>query len=186
MGFRLHRLASWVVVVVGVACTASSRAAESVVDIPSRPGQAIHTLVIDSSSTPKAAVILIAGGTGRLDISPDGRIGSNGGNQLIRTREDYARAGFLVAVPDIADDFKVGGKNVANNYRWSPEHAQDIGAVAAWLRSKVSIVHLIGTSRGALTVGNAAVRLQGPQRPDTIVITSGMLMDVNEIGRAHV
>ena len=39
-------------------------------------------------------------------------------------------------------------------------------------------VYLVGTSRAALSVANAAVRLTGAQRPDALVITSGMLMHV--------
>jgi hypothetical protein len=166
-----------------MACAVSAgttQAADTVVEIPSRPGQSIRTLVIDPSSTPKAAVVLISGGSGRLDITPDGRIQSNGGNQVIRTRADYARAGFLTVVPDLAADLKSGAQGVTNGYRWSPEHAQDIGAVIAWLHGKVAVVHLIGTSRGAISVGDVSIRAQGAERPDTIVITSGMLMSVND------
>jgi pimeloyl-ACP methyl ester carboxylesterase len=170
-------------IAVVLACAAfgtATQAAETVVEIPSRPGQSVRTLIIDPPSTPKAAVVLISGGAGRLDIASDGRIHSNAGNQVIRTRTDYVRAGFLVAVPDLASDLKSGSQGVANGYRWSPEHAQDIGAVIAWLRGKVAVVHLIGTSRGALSVGNVATRMEGEARPNTIVITSGMLMPVND------
>jgi len=37
-------------------------------------------------------------------------------------------------------------------------------------------VWLIGTSRGAISVANAAARLSGAERPDGIVVTSGTLM----------
>jgi hypothetical protein len=99
------------------------------------------------------------------------------GNQLVRTRADYAKAGFLTAVPDIAGDFKDGARGVASGYRWSAGHAADLGALIAHLRGLKAPVYLVGTSRAALSVSNAAVRLEGPQRPDAIVITSGMLMD---------
>lgn len=177
MGGKFSAIA---VVLACAVCGTAAQAAETVVEIPSRPGQSIRTLVIDPPSAPKAAVVLISGGAGRLDIALDGRIHSNGGNQVIRTRTDYVRAGFLVAVPDLAQDLKSGKNGVANGYRWSPEHAQDIGAVIAWLRGKVPVVHLVGTSRGALSVGNVATRMEGAARPDTIVITSGMLMPVND------
>lgn len=154
-------------------------AAEQVVDVPTRPGHFVRAVVIAPAGTPTAAVILLNGGDGLLSITPDGRITAGNNNQVVRTREDYARAGFLTLVPDIADDFKTGGKGVANGYRWSPEHAEDIGALVMWLRAKTPKVHLVGTSRAALSVVNAATRLEGPARPDTIVITSGMLMQVN-------
>lgn len=152
------------------------RAAETVLDLPTRPGQAIHVL-LDRPDNPAASVVLVAGGAGRLDISADGRIAMLAGNQLVRTRADYAKAGFIAAVPDIAGDFKEGARGVASGYRWSAEHAADLGALIAYLRGLKAPVYLVGTSRAALSVSNAAVRLAGAQRPDAIVITSGMLMD---------
>lgn len=155
-------------------------AAEQMVEIPTRAGHSVRAILIAPENTPTAGVILLSGGDGLLDITPDGRITSGANNQVVRTRADYARAGFLTLVPDIADDFKIGGKSVANGYRWSPEHAQDIGALVMWLRAKTPKVHLVGTSRAALSVANAATRLEGAEQPDTIAITSGMLMAVND------
>jgi len=173
-------LAAVAALAIGMCVASFADAAETVVDIPTRPGQSVRAVLIEPDTAPKAAVILIAGGSGRLDITLDGRILSNAGNQVVRTRADYARAGFLTLVPDIAPDFKVGNKGVESGFRWSAEHGRDIGALVAWLRARVPAVHLVGTSRGALSVGNAAVRLEGAERPDTIVITSGMLMRVND------
>ena len=157
----------------------AANAAEQVVEVPTRAGHFVRAIVIAPESTPSAAVILLSGGDGLLNITPDGRITSGANNQVVRTRADYARAGFLTLVPDIADNLKAGNKGVVNGYRWSPEHAEDIGALVIWLRAKTAKVHLVGTSRAALSVANAATRLEGAARPDTIVITSGMLMQVN-------
>jgi hypothetical protein len=173
----LRRLALAGVLAMPMASAAS--AAEQMVEIPTRAGHSVRAILIEPDNAPSAAVILLSGGDGLLDITPDGRITSGANNQVVRTRADYARAGFLTLVPDIADDFKTGSKGVANGYRWSPEHAQDIGALVTWLRAKTAKVHLVGTSRAALSVANAATRLEGAARPDTIVITSGMLMQVN-------
>jgi pimeloyl-ACP methyl ester carboxylesterase len=173
----LKRLALTGVFAISAASAASS--AERMVEIPTRAGHSVRAVLIAPDNAPSAAVILLSGGDGLLDITPDGRITSGTNNQVVRTRADYARAGFLTLVPDIADDFKTGDKSVANGYRWSPEHAQDIGALVMWLRAKTPKVHLVGTSRAALSVANAATRLEGAARPDTIVITSGMLMQVN-------
>ena len=162
-----------------VSIASAANAAEQVVDVPTRTGHSVRAILIEPDSAPSAAVILLTGGDGLLNITTDGGMASGANNQLVRTRADYARAGFLTLVPDIADDFKTGDKSVANGYRWSPEHAEDIGALVTWLRAKVAKVHLVGTSRAALSVANAATRLDGAARPDTIVITSGMLMQVN-------
>lgn len=168
------------IAVLGIAVGA--RAAERAVDIPTRAGVSVRTLLLEPSSPNGAAVILLAGGTGRLELTPDGGIGQNRNNQLVRTRQDYADEGFVTLVPDVAADQKDGNAGVVGAYRWSAEHAQDIGAMVAWLRTRAAKVHLVGTSRAAMSVANAAVRLDGAQRPDSLVITSGMLMQVN--GRA--
>lgn len=161
--------------VFAVLASAPAMALEVVVDIPTR-GTVMHVLV-DAPDNAKAAVILIAGGAGRLDIASSGRIGSLAGNQVVRTRSDYAKAGFIAATPDIAEDLKDGVSGVRSSYRWGTEQAEDLGLLVDYLRRQAPKVYLVGTSRGALTVANAAVRLQGTQKPDAIVITSGMLMD---------
>jgi hypothetical protein len=151
-------------------------AAEQVVEIATRPGQQVRALLIKPDK-PVGSVILLAGGHGNLAISPIGEIGWGRGNQPVRTRAAYADAGFATLVPDIAADLKQGSGARAR-YRWSPEFARDIGALVAHLRGVAPPVHLVGTSRAALSVANAAVRLSGVQRPDALVITSGMLMHV--------
>ncbi|WP_341895127.1 hypothetical protein [Ferrovibrio terrae] len=88
-------------------------------------------------------------------------------------------AGFMAATPDVPDDFKEGADGVRNGYRWSAEHAADIGLLIESLRFFHPKVYLVGTSRGALSVANAAARLSGAQKPDAIVITSGMLMQTD-------
>ncbi|WP_300300631.1 hypothetical protein [Ferrovibrio sp.] len=125
------------------------------------------------------SVIVLAGGSGRLDIDDNGRIRDLTRNQLIRTRGSYAMAGYVVAAPDVAEDFKRPNGGVRDGYRWSAEHAADIGVLVEILRKQTPKVYLIGTSRGALSAANAAARLQGAQKPDAIVITSGMLMQTD-------
>jgi pimeloyl-ACP methyl ester carboxylesterase len=157
-----------------LASTASAQT-EAVAELASR-GQKIRYLLAKPAQ-PAGSVILLAGGHGRLDLSASGAIGWGAGNQLVRTRAAYAKAGFVTAVPDIAPDLK-DGTGVVQRYRWSQKHAQDLGALVAELRKVAAPVHLIGTSRAALSVASAAVAATGPARPDTIVITAGMLMDV--------
>lgn len=152
-------------------------ALEVVVDIPTR-GEVMRTLV-DAPDNAKGAVILLAGGAGRLDISTSGRIGSLGGNQLVRTRSAYAKAGFIAATPDIAESLKERDGGVRSGYRWAAEQAADLGALVDYLRRQAPRVYLVGTSRAALSVANASARLAGTQRPDAIVITSGMLMQTD-------
>jgi hypothetical protein len=155
----------------------ATAADDQVVEIATRPGQRVRALLL-APDKPAGSVILLAGGHGNLALTRDGHIGWGRGNQLVRTRADYARNGFVTLVPDIAPDLKRGA-GVKQRYRFSRPHADDIGALVARLRTVAPPVYLVGTSRAALSVANAAVRLTGAKRPDAIVMTSGMLMPVD-------
>ena len=168
----------WVVAAFVVLLSAAVPAAaqtERVVDLPTRPGATVRALIAQPA-TPSGSVILLAGGHGKLDIDPSGRIGWGRENQVVRTRQMYASAGFTTLLPDVASDLK-RPNGVAPGYRWSREHAEDLGAMVAYLRTLKAPVFIVGTSRGALSVANAGLRLSGPARPDALVISSGMLMD---------
>ena len=152
---------------------------ERVVDVPTRPAHHVRALVISPEGA-MGSVILLAGGHGNLDLDSDGRIGWGRNNQLVRTRHAYAARGLVAIVADVADDFKAGsGANYA--YRWSAAHAQDLTALVAFAAQIAKPVYLIGTSRAALSVANLASRPDLQPQPDAIVITSGMLMDVDGV-----
>ena len=151
--------------------------AEQVVEIDAR-SQRVRAL-LQKPAQPVGSVILLAGGNGNLGLGPNGHIASLRGNQLVRSRDKYAAAGFVTLLPDIAPDLREGA-SVRPRYRWSEPHARDIGAMVTYLRAIAEPVVLVGTSRAALSVANAAVRLTGKARPDALVITSGMLMHVDE------
>lgn len=153
--------------------TSTSANGEEVVEIATRPGQSVRAL-IDKPAKSIGSVILLVGGHGNLNLTMDGKIGWGAGNQVVRTRAAYAAKGFVALVPDIAPDLK-NGEKVQPGYRWSAKHATDIGALVRHLRSIAAPVYLVGTSRAALSVANAATRLKGEERPDAIVITSGMI-----------
>ena len=148
---------------------------EEVVTLATRPGQSIRVLVQRPAGPALGSVVLIAGGHGNLEISADGRLSWGAPNQLVRTRGLYVAAGYVAAVPDIAPEFKRPG-GAEEGYRSSAGHARDLGAVIAYLRPQAPPVWLVGTSRGAISVANAAARLSGAERPDGIVVTSGTLM----------
>jgi hypothetical protein len=134
--------------------------------------------VLLKPANPKGAVILLAGGDGRLDITPGGEITKLRFNQLVRTRALYASAGYATLVPDIAPNFKVGASGVVDLYRASRAFAQDVGAMVKYLRGIVSKpIVAVGTSRGSLSVANAVAKLKGDgnQRPDAAVLTSAFL-----------
>jgi hypothetical protein len=158
-------------------CTAATAFAQSekVIEIPSR-GANIRALMIEPPNA-VGSVILLAGGHGRLDISPAGAMHWGAGNQLVRTRASYAAAGFVTVVPDISPNLKKAA-GVVDGYRFSEPHAHDIGAIVRYLRNVKSPVVVVGTSRGAISAGNAVAKLSGPSRPDAVVFTAPMLVTV--------
>jgi hypothetical protein len=153
---------------------------QQVIDLPTRTNQSVRALLLrapGSAGAAKGNLILLAGSHGNLSIGKDGVLAYGKGIHLVRARAEFARAGFNVLVPDIANDHKRGEEAVVD-YRASVAHAMDIGAMVAYMRRLSGPVFLVGTDRAAVSVANAAVRLSAADRPDAIVITSGMLMNV--------
>lgn len=148
---------------------------QRVVDIPTRPGVSQRMLVL-SPPNPKAAVILMAGGHGGLQIFPNGAMNWGEGNFLVRTRQLFADEGFLVAVVDAPSDRQ--RSPFLTGFRQTPEHAMDIKAVIAWLREQAKApVWLVGTSRGTQSAAYVATELRGPEGPDGLVLSSTILVD---------
>jgi dienelactone hydrolase len=150
--------------------------ASRVVDIPTRSGVTQRFIYILPVS-PKAAVILFAGGEGGLQISQDGTFKWGKGNFLVRTREQFAEKGLAVAVVDAPSDRQsypfLGG------FRQKPEHVADIKAVIAWLKQQNNLpVWLVGTSRGTQSAAFIATQLSPANGgPDGLVLTSTILTD---------
>lgn len=148
----------------------SGAGAEQMVEIEPRPGVKLRMLV-ERVRNASGTVILLAGGSGALNIDDQRRITTElMENQLVRARADYAKAGLSYVVPDLASDLKTG-----QGARMKREHAQDLGAVMAYARDIKRPIWLIGTSRGATSV-IAAVTRQNKAVPRGIVITSGTLL----------
>jgi dienelactone hydrolase len=169
-------LISAVAALAGPAAFAQS-AAPRVVDIPTRTGVTQRFVYIVPSSAPKASVILFAGGHGGLQIKDGGSYGWGEGNFLVRTRQQFADAGFAVAVIDAPSD-KQSPPYLGGN-RQKPEHRSDVLAVIAWLKQQSPVpVWLVGTSRGtqsAAYIATEATPAQGG--PDGLVLTSTILVD---------
>lgn len=148
---------------------------ERVVDIPTRAGISVRMLVL-KPATPKAAVLLLAGGHGGLQIFPGGSMKWGDGNFLVRTRRLFADQGFTVAVVDTPSDRQ--RPPYLSGFRHSSEHVADLKAAMEWLRADGKIpVWLIGTSRGTQSAAHIAIEAQGPAGPDGIVLTSSILRD---------
>lgn len=154
---------------------AQAQTTQKVVDIPTRPGVTQRMLVL-SSPAPRAAVILLAGGHGGLQIFPNGSFNWGAGNFLVRTRQLFADQGLMVAVVDAPSDRL--SPPYLSGFRQKPEHAADLKAVIAWMREQSKVpVWLVGTSRGTQSAAYVATELAGPEGPDGIVLSSTILTD---------
>lgn len=159
---------------IAASASASADAAETVLTLTPRPGASFNVLT-DRPARPVGSVILLAGGTGVLDLDTSGRLGGMSQNHLVRTRQAYVRAGYAIFVPDLASDLK--GTQL---YRFGAPHATDLTAVVSAARSVGGPVFVIGTSRAAVSVV-ALFAKQSGALPDGAVISSGTLMDHNRI-----
>lgn len=154
---------------------AHGQIAQQVVDIPTRPGVSQRMLVL-SPPEPKAAVVLLAGGHGGLQILANGSIRWGEGNFVVRTRQLFAQHGLLAAVVDAPSDHQ--NPPYLSGFRQTPEHVADIRAVIAWLRIQAKVpVWLVGTSRGTQSAAYVATQLDGPEGPDGLVLSSTILSD---------
>ena len=119
----------------------------------------------------RAALVLLPGGGGYLDLDETGCPRKLTGNSLVRIRSLLHDEGFVTALVDAPSDRQ--GKEGLGGFRIHPDHAMDIGNIIADIRARAGKpVWLIGTSRGSISAVNAAARLSGMQVPDGLILTS--------------
>lgn len=164
--------------VVGSAALARGQATEKVVDIATRPNVTQRMLVL-APEKPKAAVVLLAGGHGGLQITADGSFGWGKGNFLVRSRRLFVDQSLLVVIVDAPSDRQ--RPPYLSSFRGTREHVMDLKAVIAWARKQADVpVWLVGTSRGTESAAYTATYLSGHDGPDGLVLTSTILTDTKE------
>ena len=100
-----------------------------------------------------ATVVLFSGGTGGIGYR-EGEPKS--GNFLIRTRDEFAKAGFNVALMGNPSDMP----KLTPMFRQSPEHFADVRAVLQNIRTRINVpVWLVGTSQGTISAAAAGIDL---------------------------
>ena len=97
-------------VLIGLCQSSLAQVSQKVVDIPTRPG-VTQRFVYLAPESPRAAVILLAGGHGGLQISPNGKFKWGEGNFVVRTRQLFEKHGLSAAVVDAPSDRQV--QNIA-------------------------------------------------------------------------
>jgi hypothetical protein len=135
-----------------IVLSAHARAAHAQVQEQGVQTGGVNAILIKPKS-PRASVILLAGGDGRLGIDSNGDFSALKGNLLVRTRAAYAARGFAVLVPD---------------------YGFDLSALVAYMSRIKRPVAVVGTSRGTL---RAAQGIAAGAHPDRLVLTSGFLSE---------
>ena len=149
----------------------TSGACGQVVTLATREGAETTYSLAGPSNSADAALVLLPGGGGFLDIDTHGCPRRLKGNSLVRTRSLSHSQGLVPALVDAPSDHQ--GPDGLGAFRTTPEHAEDLGQVIADVRHRTRLpVWLIGTSRGTISAVNAASRLTGLQAPDGLVLTS--------------
>ncbi len=108
-------------------------------------------VLLMARKAPQASLILMPGGDGIINATPDGRLARMKGNSLVRTAEDFRKRGFTVLIIDAETDLR---------------------AAVDYMRAIKRPVIVAGTSRGTL---RAAQGIAKGAQPDRLVLTSGML-----------
>ena len=139
------------VILSAVLCSAEAFAGAKILQLgPGEGGRAL--LFTPERGQPKGGIVLLPGSDGVLALSENGEIRKLKANLLVRTREDFARAGFVTILPDA---------NVS------------VAAAVAELRKlAVGPVAIVATSRGTL---RAAQALRDGVRADALVLSAAML-----------
>jgi hypothetical protein len=128
----------------------------------------------EGASQGAIALVLLAGGSGHLDLDDKGCARALKGNSLVRSVPLFRADGFFTALVDAPSSHH--GEDGLGGFRTHARHADDLGKVIADVRARTNTaVWLVGTSRGAISAANAASRLSGPSSPDGVVLTSAVM-----------
>ncbi|HTQ39202.1 MAG TPA: hypothetical protein VMJ32_09235 [Pirellulales bacterium] len=147
-------------------------------DLPTRPDVTDRVLVL-APKDPKAAVILLAGGNGGLQLTPSGAITTLAGNFLVRSRQMFVDQGFVTVLVDAPSDRQAAPFLIG--FRVTPQNVADMKAVIAWVKKQYKLpVWLVATSRGTQSAAYVATSLTGGDAPDGLVLTSTILNDNKE------
>jgi hypothetical protein len=141
--------------------SASEIKSNELIKIDTRPGVK-QKFILMKPINPTASVVLLDGGPGKLDLSSlSGKpsVGNKNVTFLIEKRDVFANKGLVTAAMDAPSD-QQSRKGMELEFRISNEHAQDIKAVADYMRSQVNVpIWVVGISASTLSVPNAAIRI---------------------------
>ena len=115
-----------------------------VTDLPLQDGGSQRVLYA-APANPRAALVMLPGGNGMVEIGNDGSIRRMGQNFLLRTLPLWQAHGFAVAVITPPNGMSLLG------HRHTAAYAATIGQAVDFVRSRANVpVWLIGTSQGSI------------------------------------
>lgn len=156
-------------VMAALMCALNSAHADSTLVSIQTPRGAKQAFILIKPDKPVASVILFAGGHGALGLKSASDMKWGKGNFLVRTRDKFAAHQLMVAVIDAPSDEQDGMNAI---FRMSKAHADDINAVAAYLKKQAAVpVWVVGTSMGTFSAARGAI---GARNVDGLVLTSSI------------
>ncbi len=103
-----------------------------------------------SPAHPRATLVMLPGGIGRIGIRPDGSL-AHGDNFVVRTRLSWTTRGYAVLIPDAA-----GGVDLRGS-RSTPSYGAVVERMVRYARRLAPVpVVLLGTSQGTIAATNGA------------------------------
>jgi pimeloyl-ACP methyl ester carboxylesterase len=144
--------------------------AQEILTVPTRPGVTVRVLLVASSRSPSATVLMFPGGFGDHHFGDkDGRVWL-GKNFLLRAARPLAARDLLVAVIDTPSDQP---KGMDDAFRMGKAHVEDVEKVLAVLAERSPVpVYLAGTSRGTLSAAYLAASIKDPRVKGLVLTTS--------------
>lgn len=136
--------------------------------IDTRPGVGVRLLMSMPATTPKLTLLLFPGGDGAGQFSESDGIIRLGDNFVVRTLPDFTRQGLASVIVDVPSD-RLQGMTLA--FRTSPEHAQDVQKVVAFLAGQgLQPIAFVGFSAATISVAYLGTVLQD-ERVRALVLT---------------
>ena len=156
------------------AAGASAAGCGEVVQIATHDGTTTRYSLTARPGAP-AALMLLVGGDGILELDGAGCPRALSHNVLVRMMPFFQEAGLVTALVDAPSD--VHGEDGLAGFRLASQHAEDLGKIVADLRARTGApVWMLGHSRGTISAANAAACLKGMAAPDGLVLLSAMMV----------
>jgi hypothetical protein len=132
-------------------------------DVPIAGGS--EQVLFTGPATPRAILLMFAGGDGTVAFNSAGQITGMGGNFVLRTEPLWLAQGFAFAT--IASPSSLLGR------RHTPAYADAIARAIDFTRTRANVpVWLVGTSMGSIAAANGAAHLPG--RVAGVVLSSSV------------